>query len=297
MPSSALTSLATTGAATVSNLNLGSVPDNIAVVEVSGTFTGITAAFQGTADGTNWANIPGVRLDTLAIENTPTVSNSTIRQWKCDLTGQQQFRLNVSALSTGPLVVQINTTYSPNGIQVQLSSAGSLSAGATTITSTSATSLVVGPNGTTNPVFTVDDSTASAATGLKVKGAAAAAGVALTVTTSGTNENLTIDAAGSGTISLNNVTGTGNVILGDAINVQCQTTTGTKIGTTTLQKIGFYNVTPVVQPVAATGVTTGTTGSSTGVSLDTSFKGASGSSAYTITGIVTSLKALGLLAA
>lgn len=36
----------------------------------------------------------------------------------------------------------------------------------------------------------------------------------------------------------------------DAVNLQFNTTTGTKIGTATSQKIGFYGVTPVVQPAA-----------------------------------------------
>jgi hypothetical protein len=37
------------------------------------------------------------------------------------------------------------------------------------------------------------------------------------------------------------------VTLADAINIAVGTTTGTKIGTATSQKIGFYNKTPVVQ--------------------------------------------------
>lgn len=40
--------------------------------------------------------------------------------------------------------------------------------------------------------------------------------------------------------------------LGDACNVVLNTTTGSKIGTATSQKLGFYNATPVVQPGAYT---------------------------------------------
>lgn len=87
--------------------------------------------------------------------------------------------------------------------------------GALTGTSTSASALAVGANGATNPVLQVDANTASVATGLKVTGAAAAAGLALAVVSSGTNENLTIDAKGSGTISLN-ATGTGAITLARA---------------------------------------------------------------------------------
>lgn len=95
---------------------------------------------------------------------------------------------------------------------------GSSVAALGTITSNSANALAVGRNGTTNPVFNVDDSTSSAATGLNIKGAAAAAGVAVKALSSGTDENLTIDAKGAGTITLNG-TATGAVILPAAVTV------------------------------------------------------------------------------
>jgi hypothetical protein len=80
-------------------------------------------------------------------------------------------------------------------------------------TTNTANSLAIGPNGTTNPSFNVDASTASAATGVNIKSAAAAGGVAVSTISSGTNENMTIDAKGSGTITLNN-TATGHVAIG-----------------------------------------------------------------------------------
>lgn len=85
--------------------------------------------------------------------------------------------------------------------------------GAVTVTSTSASALTVGANGATNPVLKINANTASVATGLSVTGAAAAAGVALTTISSGTNENFTIDAKGSGVLSLNS-TATGTVYAG-----------------------------------------------------------------------------------
>lgn len=39
--------------------------------------------------------------------------------------------------------------------------------------------------------------------------------------------------------------------VGDATNVALGSTTGTKIGTATTQKLGFWNVTPVIQPAGA----------------------------------------------
>jgi len=84
---------------------------------------------------------------------------------------------------------------------------------AVTITDATASSLVVGPNGATNPTLQVDGSTASAATGLLIKSAAASAGVALSVLSSGTNEKLTIDAKGSGVVTIAG-TSTGGISVG-----------------------------------------------------------------------------------
>ena len=44
----------------------------------------------------------------------------------------------------------------------------------------------------------------------------------------------------------------GNIEMGDTYNVILNATTGTKIGTATSQKLGFWNVTPVIQPAGAT---------------------------------------------
>jgi hypothetical protein len=46
------------------------------------------------------------------------------------------------------------------------------------------------------------------------------------------------------------VKSTGSLTIKNAANLELGTTTGTKIGTATTQKLGFYNATPVVQPVA-----------------------------------------------
>jgi prefoldin subunit 5 len=54
----------------------------------------------------------------------------------------------------------------------------------------------------------------------------------------------TLTVAGAATFN-------GNVTIGDTDNIVLATGTGTKIGTAVGQKIGFWNVTPVVQPAAA----------------------------------------------
>jgi hypothetical protein len=54
----------------------------------------------------------------------------------------------------------------------------------------------------------------------------------------------------------------GQITLGDGINIALNTTTGTKIGTATSQKLGFYNATPIVQGAAVADIITGTVGTS-----------------------------------
>jgi hypothetical protein len=50
----------------------------------------------------------------------------------------------------------------------------------------------------------------------------------------------------------------GNIIMGNARDIVLNTTTGTKIGTGTTQKLGFWNATPVVQPAAVADATDAT---------------------------------------
>jgi hypothetical protein len=60
----------------------------------------------------------------------------------------------------------------------------------------------------------------------------------------------------TGNVTLNgNGTMSGLVSLPNSSNVQLGTGAGTKIGTATTQKIGFYNATPVVQPTAVVDAT------------------------------------------
>lgn len=101
-----------------------------------------------------------------------------------------------------------------------------------TLSGASANALTVGPNGTTNPTFNVDTSTASAATGMNVKSAAAGSGVAVTTLSSGTNENLTVDAKGSGTVGINTVgTSAGAVTIGNSTAKNGVTVNGALVAT------------------------------------------------------------------
>jgi hypothetical protein len=58
-----------------------------------------------------------------------------------------------------------------------------------------------------------------------------------------------------GSLGLGTTTPSSLLHLGDAGNITVGTTTGTKIGTATTQKLGFYNATPVVQPIAVADAT------------------------------------------
>ena len=113
MPIQAIGSISSTSGGTVV-AKPGSIPNNadtLAILQLSGTFTTITGGqWQGSVDGTNFQNIAAVRLDTGTIEYTPTVTNSTLRQWKADITGFQSVQFVCTGLATGTLFVAIQTS-------------------------------------------------------------------------------------------------------------------------------------------------------------------------------------------
>lgn len=88
----------------------------------------------------------------------------------------------------------------------------------------------------------------------------------------------------------------GGLTIADAGNIVLATGTGTKIGTATGQKLGFYNATPVIQQ-AGTGETVGfTAGGGTAVTDASTFTGNVGATAYRLSDVVKALKNLGILA-
>jgi hypothetical protein len=115
--------------------------------------------------------------------------------------------------TTGSVVASLNLAHT-NGWTV-----------AQSIASASATAFAVGLNGATNPAFNVDASTASMTAGLNVKGAGSGGTVALSLIDSGTNTNLTINAKGSGTIGIGNVS-TGAVTITPALTLSAALTYG-----------------------------------------------------------------------
>jgi len=105
-------------------------------------------------------------------------------------------------------------------LHVTLSGGGSADLGATTITSTSANALAVGPSGTTNPTLQIDASTASAVGGLKVTGNTTTNGVTLTALGSSSNEPITVISKGTGIAALEAASSSGSArvkVAGNAI--------------------------------------------------------------------------------
>lgn len=74
--------------------------------------------------------------------------------------------------------------------------------GAITQTSNSATAFESGPNGGTNPVFRLVNSTASQADGLSITGLAAGSGVTLTALSSGADSSINLTPKGNGTVKI-----------------------------------------------------------------------------------------------
>ena len=80
-----------------------------------------------------------------------------------------------------------------------------------------------------------------------------------------TNGRLTDDADMTfsvATLTVTNIaatTFTGSITIADAIDIVLNATTGTKIGTATTQKLGFYNAVPVVQGASVADPTGGAT--------------------------------------
>jgi hypothetical protein len=110
--------------------------------------------------------------------------------------------------------------------------------------------------------------------------AVSATACALTATGSGSNIDINLTPKG-----------TGAIVISEAGNFSFGTTTGTKIGATTSQKLSFWNATPIVQPTTAVAsATVASPGAGSNIKTDDTFDG------YTIAQVVKALRNAGLLA-
>ena len=97
---------------------------------------------------------------------------------------------------------KLNLNVTPNGTTSRSTAMTIDQDSSVSITSSAFGSLSVGPNGTTNPTFLVDSSTASAVNGIKIIGNAAATSPQIITISSETNEDMALSSKGAGTTKL-----------------------------------------------------------------------------------------------
>lgn len=105
----------------------------------------------------------------------------------------------------------------------------------------------------------------------------------------GTATNDIFVARDNGTVVWKIIDG-GNTEWGDTRNMVFNTSTGTKIGTATNQKLAFWNKTPIVQPTTASAASAFTANTGTTINTASTFDG------YTIAKVVKALIDIGILA-
>ncbi len=121
-------------------------------------------------------------------------------------------------------------------------------------------------------------------------------GVTTKLSTGGLSAGAIEDCSVANTVSIYAASINGLLTMTDGNNIAVASATGTKIGTATTQKIGFFNATPVVQQ-NTTGTSTGfTAGAGTTATSLSTFTGNLGATAYTVGDVVRALKTLGLMA-
>lgn len=153
-------------------------------------------SFTGTLDHAITADRTWVLPDaagTVALTTAPGTSGTDVA-WSA--TGQLLVP-DAGASARGAVTTGAQTIAGAKAFTSNMTLAGTL-----TVTSTSASAFTLGRQGATAPAFKIDASAATSATGIEVVAAAAAGGVNLRAISSGTDENLTINAKGSGTVTI-----------------------------------------------------------------------------------------------
>lgn len=106
MPATTTGSLAATGSVTLSKNGT----DTLTLVQVSGTYTGVSLVFEGSVDSTNWFGLAALETDTGSLlTGTISPANSATLCWKLPSEGLGGVRLRVTAISTGSLAVVLQS--------------------------------------------------------------------------------------------------------------------------------------------------------------------------------------------
>jgi len=149
----------------------------------------------------------------------------------------------VLGVATGTSLALGGATIGANALAVTGTTAlsSTLTSAGHVITDATANALAVGANGSTGPALKVDVSTGTPVTGLQIKAGANTGGLALSLISNGAsaNENLTIDAKGSGTITLGSVS-TGNTILNNSASFANGTVSNPSITNTGNLNVGMW---------------------------------------------------------
>jgi DNA-binding transcriptional MerR regulator len=177
------------------------------IVINSGTITGATlSAASNTISNLTTSNFTSANISQWTNDSGYITGNQTVTL-SGDVSGSGTTSISTSignSKITSAMIVNGTITGDDLASDIAITTTGAISSGALTVTSSGTSTLAVGRQGATSPALQVDASTASSVTGLKVKAGAAGGGLALSTVGGNTNEVLTIDAKGSGAITLAN---------------------------------------------------------------------------------------------
>lgn len=173
---------------------------------IAGTLTITAADANAFAVGRQGASVPALNVNTSSancITGFDITAGATGAGVGLTAIGETNVSIRFDAAGTG--TITLNGTATGNIILGRTTTI----AGTLTITSAGASAFAVGRLGAITPALVVDASAATSITGFKITAAAASGGLALAAVGE-TNINVTLDAAGSGTLTLNG-TATGNI--------------------------------------------------------------------------------------